>query len=109
MPFHRAAVTIPLSLMWSFDTLPLNGLRLDPKSPAGMALEKATDALILLFATFVLCRIFGISLGSVYLQSGNLKVALIFGILGFAVMASFGIFQARSLAIGIQKIRTWTP
>jgi membrane protease YdiL (CAAX protease family) len=107
--FSYDIAAIALSLMWSFDTLPLNGLGLDPKSPAGMAMEKATDVLILLFAAFVLCRIFGISLGSFYLQRGNLKVALIFGILGFAVMASFGIFQARSLGISIQKIRTWTP
>jgi len=107
--FSYDIAAIALSLMWLFDDLPLNRLGLDPKSPAGMALEKATDALILLFAISVLCRMFGISLGSFYLQRGNLKVALIFGIFGFAVMASFGVLQARSLGISIEKIRTWTP
>lgn len=107
--FSYDIVAIALFSMWLLDDLPLNWLGMDPKKPAGMALEKATDALILLFVVIVLCRLFGIRLGSFYLQRGNLTIALIFGIVGFAVMASFGILQAHSLGIGIEKIRTWTP
>jgi hypothetical protein len=53
--------------MWLFDDLPIRWVGLDAKRPAGMALEKATDVVILIFTLIVLYRILGIDLGSVYL------------------------------------------
>ena len=107
--FSYSTEAIALTLMWLFDDLPTKCLHLDSKKPAGMALGKVTDAVILICTVIVLARLFRISLGSIYLQKGRLRLGLIFGIVGFAVMATFGVLEAQSLGISLERIRAWIP
>ena len=107
--FSYTTTAIAITLMWLLDDLLVNWLGLDSKKPAGMAVEKVTDAVILISTVILLSKLFRVSLGSIYLQRGKLKLGLIFGILGFAVMATFGVLQARSLGISFERIREWTP
>src|SRR5437016_11376314 len=101
--FSYTTTAIAITLMWLLDDLLVNWLGLDSKKPAGMAVEKVTDAVILISTVILLSKLFRVSLGSIYLQRGKLKLGLIFGILGFAVMATFGVLQARSLGISFER------
>jgi membrane protease YdiL (CAAX protease family) len=107
--FSYAVVSISLFCMWLLDESPARWLGMDAKSPQGMALGKVSDAAVLILTVFVLTRICGVSLGSVFLQKGRLGLGIAVGLAGFAVMTGFGIWEARSLGVSMSRLIGWTP
>lgn len=107
--FSSAVVSIAFVLMWIFDELPARWLGLAPKAPPAMAVGKACDALLLLLTVIVLNRLFGISLASVFLQRGRLRLGLIIGFVGFSAMAAFAVFEARDMGISMSRLMGWAP
>lgn len=107
--FSYAVVSIALSFMWLLDGLPGRWLGLDAKSPQGRALVKVSDAVLLLLIVIVLTRAFRVSLGSVFLQKGRLKLGLALGLAGLAGMAAFGVLEARNLGVSMNQLIGWSP
>jgi uncharacterized protein len=106
--FSYSLVSISLFSMWLLDSWPAR-LGLGPKSPQGMALTKASDAVILLLIVVVLAKVFRVSLSSLYLQKGRLRLGLVIGIAGFATMATFGMLEAQSMGISMARVIAWAP
>lgn len=61
-----------------------NALHVEASTASGMAFNKLFEVLLTVVTILVLVRAYGISLGSIYLQRGNLRWGLILGI-GFLV------------------------
>lgn len=106
--FSYSIVAVALSLMSLMDGWPA-WLGLVPKSPKGMALGKLSDAVAFIVIVVVLTRFFRVSLGSIYLQKGRLLLGLIIGVAGFAIMATFGVLEARSMDISTARVIQWAP
>ncbi len=68
---------------------------------------------IIVSVIVILTRVSGNSLGSIFLRKGNLKLGLIFGIIGFlffaltAVPAAQYLFQGQKL--GLDRVIAWLP
>ena len=107
--FSYAITSVALLLMWLLDELPGRWLGLAPKSPPGMAVVKAFDAVLLLLTVIVLTRVFGVSLRSVFLQRGKLALGLGIGLAGFLVMAAFAFVEARDMGVSTSRLIAWAP
>lgn len=107
--FSYGVLSISFFCMWLLDELPGRWLGLDAKSPRGMALGKVSDATILILTVFVLTRIYGVSLGSVFLKKGRLGLGIAIGLAGFAAMTGFGIWESRSLGVSTNQLIGWSP
>ena len=71
-------------------------LAVDGNTPAGFALLKLNEAAVVVVAVVLLTRLSGGSLGSIYLQQGNLKLGLIIGVAAFC-LAALGSFPMSAL------------
>lgn len=106
--FSYSLVSVAFFFMWLLDGW-FARLGLDPKSPKGMALSKLLDAVVFVVIVVMLTRFFRVSLGSIYLQKGRLRLGLIIGIAGFAMMATFGVLEARSMGVSAARVIEWAP
>ena len=95
--------------MWLLDEFPVRWLGLDLKSPAGRAVIKATDTIILLVTVLVLAKLFQIDFDSIYLRKGKLRLGLIIGLAGFAAMSLFAFFEAHDMGISNRRLLSLAP
>jgi membrane protease YdiL (CAAX protease family) len=103
-------VSTSLLLMWLLDDFPRHWLSLDPKVPAGRAIIKVTDAVLLLLTVLFMGKLFRIDLDSIYLRKGSRPVlGLAVGLAGFALMASFAVVEAHSAGISNCQMLGWAP
>jgi len=107
--FSYAVASISLLSIWLLDEFPARWLGLNSKSPPGMAVGKVFDALLLILTVILLTRVFGVSLGSVFLQKGKLGLGLVIGFAGFLAMAAFGVFEARDMGVSTNRLIAWAP
>ena len=83
------------------------------KTPAGLAFQKLNESVIVIGAVILLNKLAGGSLGSIYIQKGDLKSGLTIGIIAFLVCVAgsipmaAGLFKAQDL--GLARIITWLP
>jgi membrane protease YdiL (CAAX protease family) len=88
-------------------------LGLDMESPAGIAMDKLESTLLIVLPIVLLTRLSGNSMGSIYLQKGNIKLGLIVGLTVFIVVAALSIpwaqWQYRVGDLSIQRVLPWTP
>jgi len=88
-------------------------LNISITTPAGIALDKLDSSILIIVSIFVLTRLSGNSLGSIYLQKGNLKRGLVIGILAFVVCVAGAIpvselfFGGRDLHLA--NVISWAP
>ena len=102
-------VSIAFLLMWLADDLPRRWLGLDAKGPAGRAVIKASDAVLLLLVVVVLGRLLRIDFASIYLRRGRLWLGLAVGLAGFAGMAAFAVAEAHGMGISNRRLLGWAP
>jgi membrane protease YdiL (CAAX protease family) len=88
-------------------------LGLDVKSPAGIAVDKLESTLLIVLPIVLLTRLSGNSMGSTYLQKGNLRQGLIIALTVFIVVAALSIpwaqWQYRVGDLSLQRVLPWIP
>ena len=78
--FGLFILTFAVSLDWWIAGFMLDSLPGYSNTPAGLALEKLKTVIIIALAVIVLTRLSGSSLGSIYVQRGDLKRGLTIGL-----------------------------
>jgi membrane protease YdiL (CAAX protease family) len=90
-----------------------NLLGLDMETPAGIAMDKLESTLLIVLPILVVSRLSGNSMGSIYLQRGNLRLGLIVGLTVFIVVAALSIpwaqWQYRVGDLSLQRVLPWIP
>jgi membrane protease YdiL (CAAX protease family) len=86
---------------------------LDAESPAGIAMDKLESTLLIVLPIVLLTRLSGNTMGSIYLQKGNLKLGLIVGVTVFIVVAALSIpwaqWQYMVGDLSLQRVLPWVP
>jgi uncharacterized protein len=105
-------MAIVVSLDWIFANYLIDHLGMNGSSPVLSALQKLNEFAVVASVVISLTLMSGGSLGSIYLQKGNLKLGLIIGIITFFIAAAGSIpmanlFNARDLSIA--RILPWLP
>ena len=104
---------LAVSLDWIVNVYLIESLGVDDNSPAGFALLKLNECAIVVSVIILFTKLSGSSLGSIYIQKGNLKLGLIIGLITFSVAALSSIpvanlmFEAQDLSL--QRIIPWLP
>jgi len=88
-------------------------LGLDTESPAGIDMDKLESTLLIVLPIVLLTRLSGNSMGSIYLQKGNIKLGFIVGLTVFIVVAALSIpwaqWQYRVGDLSLQRVLPWIP
>jgi membrane protease YdiL (CAAX protease family) len=88
-------------------------LGLDMGTPAGITVDKLESTLLIVIPILVLTRLSRNSMGSIYLQKGNLKLGLIVGLMVFIVIAALSVpwaqWQYRVGDLSLHRVLSWTP
>jgi membrane protease YdiL (CAAX protease family) len=109
--FFAAAVAQALDYYFSGWLLSLLGL--DVSTPAGITVDKLESTFLIVVPIIILTRLAGGSMGSIYLQKGNLRQGLIIGLAVFAVVAAVSIPWARwQYEVGdlsVHRVVPWIP
>jgi membrane protease YdiL (CAAX protease family) len=105
-------LTIAVSADWFFSKYQINYLGIYDNSPAGWAIQKLNECVVIVSVVIILTKASGKSLGSIYIQRGNLKLGLTIGFVTFALAALFSIpmatlFKAQNLTL--MRIVPWIP
>ena len=98
-----------LFISWLFSDLGLQLFKLELDSPAGIAMAKLSESLLIVIAIIVLTLVSGGSLGSIYLKAGKLGLGLIIGLLSFMILSVLAILQATAQGIQSQVLVEWLP
>jgi membrane protease YdiL (CAAX protease family) len=106
-------MAIAVSLDWIFGLYLIDSLHVNDNTPAGFALLKLNECVVVLTVVLLLTKGTGGSAGSIYIQRGNLKLGLIIGLGTFLLAAITAIPSANALfgakELNIQKIIPWLP
>ena len=101
-----------VSLDWVFGLFLLDSLHVSDTTPAGWAFLKLNDFFVIVGTVVVFTRLSGSSLGSIYIQSGNLKLGLVIGGIAFIVACAGSIPTAELLFGGqgltLSRVLPWT-
>jgi membrane protease YdiL (CAAX protease family) len=105
------AVAVSMDLI--INTYVLDHLGLSDTKLAGWALPKLNECLVVISIVIVFTRVSGGSLGSIYIQKGNLKLGLIIGGITFFLAAAGSIPMANLLFDGknltLARVLPWIP
>lgn len=102
--FALFILTIAVSLAKIVGVYLIKHLGVTDLSPAGWALPKLNECLVVVGVIVALTLASGDSLGSIYIQKGNLKLGLLIGLISFFIFVAGAIpmsslFQAKNLSI----------
>jgi uncharacterized protein len=105
-------MSIAVSLDWVFSVYLMDHLGIDGSTPSSFTLLKLNECFIVVGAIIFFTHISGSSLGSIYIQKGNLKLGLSTGLITFVLAAAGSIpmaklFEARNLTLA--RIISWLP
>lgn len=105
-------MAVAVSLDWVFSRYLIDYLGVRDNVPAGWALSKLNECIVIVSVIILFTRVSGSSLGSIYIQKGNLKQGLIIGLIAFFLAAAGSVpmaslFNARDLSFA--RILSWTP
>jgi len=106
-------MAIAVSLDWVFGIYLLDYLDVNGAAPAGFALLKLNECAVIVCTVIILTFTSGGSLGSIYIQKGNLKLGLIIGLITFVVCVAgsipmaFLMFKPGDLTF--TRIISWIP
>ena len=106
-------MAVAVSLDWVFGLYLIDSLSIKDNTPAGFALLKLNECMVIVCVIVIFTRLSGSSLGSIYIQKGNLKLGLIIGLGTFLLAAAGSIPMANSLfkgqALEFSRIIPWIP
>ena len=110
--FGLLIMAVAVSLDWIFGVYLIEHLGIKDNSPAGWALPKLNECIVIVSVIIVFTKLSGSNLGSIYLQKGNLKLGLAIGLITFFLAAAGSIpmanlFNARDLSF--VRILPWIP
>ena len=113
--FAWFAVVVGLTLAFYLSDPLLARLHLTTNTPAGSAVAKALQALLVVLGVIVTAKLFGETLGSLYIQKGRLLLGVAIGLVGCAVFVGLtfvpgGPFlQTANTAGGVAKLLPVVP
>jgi hypothetical protein len=111
--FALFILSIAASLDWIFGRFLFDSLHVSDATPAGWALPKLNELVVITGVVVVFTYLSGDNLGSIYIQRGNLKLGLIIGAITFAIAAAGSIPVAKLLFKGegltLSMVLPWTP
>ena len=105
-------MSVAVFLDFVFATYLLLYLGVNGSAPAGFALMKLNECLVVAGAIILLTRLAGGSLGSIYIQKGNLKLGLTIGLVTFFLAAAGSIPMANLFKpqdLSLARIIPWLP
>jgi membrane protease YdiL (CAAX protease family) len=110
--FALFILTIAISLDKVFGIYLIKQLGVTDSTPAGWALPKLNECFVVVSVIVIFTLLSGGSLGSIYIQKGNLKLGLIIGSIAFCIFAAGAVpmaslFQAQDLSL--VRIIPWIP
>jgi membrane protease YdiL (CAAX protease family) len=109
--FFILLVALTISLV--FGSFLFDSLGVKDSVPVGWALPKLNETILIVLVVILFTRLLGGSLGSIYIQKGNLKLGLIIGIVTFLLAAAGSIPMANLLFGGnnltLARIIPWIP
>ncbi len=105
-------LTVAISLERIFGVYLIKHLGVTDATPAGWALPKLNECFVVVSVIVNFTLLSGGSLGSIYIQKGNLRLALIIGLPAFCLFAASAIpmaslFNAQNLSL--TRVISWTP
>lgn len=113
VPFAFFIASLAQALDYYFSGWSLSLLGLDVSTPAGIAVDKLESTFLIVVPIIVLTRLSGNSMGSIYLQKGNLKQGLIIGLTVFVVVAVVSMpwakFQYQAGDLSLHRVVPWIP
>jgi hypothetical protein len=102
-----------VSLDWWIAGFMLDSLGVYTNTPAGLALEKMKTVIIVAIAIIILTRFSGSSLGSIYVQRGDLKRGLTIGFIAFGIAVAGSIPMSKLMFAGedmsLAEVLKWAP
>jgi membrane protease YdiL (CAAX protease family) len=111
--FALFILLLALSLDWVFGSFLFDTLHMNDSLPSGWAFPKLNDCLVIVSVVVVFTLLSRRSLGSIYLQKGNLKLGLLIGGIAFIIAAAGSIPMASLLFGGhdltIARAIPWMP
>jgi hypothetical protein len=111
--FAMFILSTALSLDWVFGKFLYNSLHLSDAEPIGWMYEKLHEVVLIVCVIIVFNKLSGNSLGSIYIQKGNLKLGLLIGGIAFLVSVAGSIPIAELLFKGdgltVARVLPWTP
>lgn len=110
--FFIASVAIALDYYLPTIRWLLDGLGVSIQTPLGIALDKLDSSVIIILSILLLNRLSGESLGTLYIQKGNLGKGLRVGIIAFLICVSGSLFVARlfgAVNLSLARIIPWIP
>ena len=106
-------MAVAVSLDWVFGIYLIDHLGVNGDTPAGFALLKLNECAVIVCVIVLLTRKSGSSLGSIYLQKGNLKLGLIIGWIAFFVCVAGSIPMATLMFkpgdLSLTRVIPWIP
>jgi membrane protease YdiL (CAAX protease family) len=106
-------MAIAVSLDWVFGIYLMDYVGVSGNTPVSFALLKLNECAVIVCAVVLFTRTSGGSLGSIYIQKGNLKLGLIIGLIAFFVCVAgsipmtFLMFKPGDLTLA--RIISWIP
>lgn len=111
--FAMFILSTALSLDWVFGKFLYNSLNLSDAKPIGWMVEKLHEVVLIVCVIIVFNKLAGNTLGSIYIQKGNLKLGLLIGGIAFLVSVAGSIPMAELLFKGndltIARVLPWAP
>ena len=106
-------MAVTISLDYIFAIYLLKHMGLNSQTPSGMALIKLNEFFIVVSSVVTLTLLSGGSLGSIYIQKGNLKEGFLIGGIAFCLAAAASPWMARFLFNGQNltpdRLKAWLP
>jgi len=111
--FGLLILAIAVSLDRFISVYLVDYLGVSDATAAGWAIPKLNECVVVISVVILLTRLSGGSLGSVYIQRGNLKLGLIVGVITFCLAAAGSTLMAALLFKGenltLARIIVWLP
>jgi len=110
--FALFTLTVAISLDKLIGIYLIKHLGVTDSTPAGWALPKLNECFVVVSVIVIFTLLSGGSLGSIFIQKGNLKLGLIIGLIAFFIFAVGGIpmaslFNATDLSFA--RVIPWIP
>ena len=110
--FGLLVLTVAVSLDWIIGIYLIDYVGVHDNTPTGWALQKLNECVVIVSVVILLTKMSRSSLGSIYIQKGNLKLGLIIGLTAFILAAAGSIpmatlFNAQNLTLA--RIIPWIP
>lgn len=112
IPFAFFILTVAVSLDFIFAQYIIKYLGINDSTPIGWALPKLNELFVVASVIIIFAFLSGGTLGSIYIQKGNLKLGLTIGLIAFFVFVIgaiplAGLFKAQNLSLA--RIVPWIP